>query len=144
MDRMELINMKNNMPFIPTTKETSIGKNIVWRPVKSWHSANFAGEKLTIMPGQDPKTGDRSGCMLEENGLHLCMIPLTVTHRIYWNKRTKKEVSTFLSYPDAMGCSNGKYFWELLNPNINDTERFFGDNAEEKMEERIKKLIGGK
>ena len=136
--------MKKNIPFIPTTKETSIGKNIVWRPVKSWHSGTHAGEKLTVMPGQDPKTGDKSGCMRELDGLPMCSIPYTVTHRIYWNTITKKEVSTFLSYPDAMGYSDGKYFWELLNPDIGDTERFFGNDAQEKMEERIKKLIGGK
>lgn len=114
--------------FIPGTYEREIAPNIVFRPIKSWHSATYAGERITII------NGDRSGCMLKD---HICHIPSTVTHRIYWNKVTKEEVSAFLSYPNAMGCYPD-YFWEIYSPKMSDCERF---GTEIEMETRILSLL---
>ena len=123
--------------FIPCTLERKISKNIVWRPIKSWHSATYAGEKLEKIPNKE----DRSGCMRIQFNYpqECCDIPKTVTHRIYWNKNTNDYISAFLSYPDGMGCST-EYFWEIYPVN-NDLERFFGENAEQEMEDKIKKLL---
>lgn len=123
--------------FIPTTMPRLIGRNVVFRPLRSWHSNTFAGEGLFKIPNSN----DSSGC-LEAFG-RTCMKPYTVTHRIYWNRRTGNTISAFLSYPDAMGMSNGEYFWETLGTNKDgDIERFFGPNAERQMEQAIIKTIG--
>jgi len=77
--------------FIPGTMEREIAPNIVFRPIRSWHSATYAGERLR-------KVGnDGSGCMrLDNDDTKICNIPLTVTHR------TGKRLSVFLSYPEGM------------------------------------------
>jgi hypothetical protein len=128
--------------FIPCTISRAIGDGIFFRPIRSWHSATFAGEKLTKMPGPD----DRSGCMWEErfHGLQVCCIPYTVTHRLYWHEsKPDKTISAFLSYPDAMGFSGG-YFWEAYGVEADDVSRYFGDGAEAEMEAAIKaKLLSG-
>jgi hypothetical protein len=126
--------------FIPATMERKIAKDIVFRPMKSWHSMTYAGEKLTKMPNSE----DRSGCMRDVNGMPMTSIPYTVTHRVYWHKKHPKEntISAFLSYPDAMGSSGGEYFWETLGTSKNrDIERFFGDDAEAKMEKKIIRVL---
>ncbi len=123
--------------FIPCTREREIAPDIVYRPVRSWHSDTYAGEQLTKNPGGE----DRSGCMFEEKfrGLRVCAIPLTVTHRLYWHKQNPNEfVSAFLSYPDAMGYAGpGQYFWEAYIGE--DVERFLGPDAEEEMEDAVMK-----
>lgn len=90
--------------FIPGTMERKISEKVVFRPIRSWHNGTYAGERLR-------KVGnDGSGCM-DVDGR--CRIPLTVTHRIYWNTLTNVQLSAFLSYPDAMGYFDGGYFWEI-------------------------------
>ena len=130
--------MINNMEFIPTTMEREIAPNIVFRQKKSWHSGTYAGEGLHIIPNN--KCGDRSGCLMQkkyDGVLEITTPPMTVCHRIYWNTKTKKEVSAFLSYPEAMGECD-EYFWETLGTaDGGDIERFLGDNAEKEMEEKI-------
>lgn len=126
--------------FIPTTIEREVAPNIVFRPIRSWHSATYAGEKLTKIPGTD----DGSGCMKLDSSPYseMCGIPLTVTHRLYWNKNNPdRTISAFLSYPNAMGCVD-EYFWETLGTGEDgDTERFFGDNAEKEMESKIIEIL---
>ncbi len=125
---------KRNQGFIPCTMARGIGDGIFFRPVKSWHSATYAGEKLTKIPG----SYDGSGCMWTErfHGLQVCCVPYTVTHRLYWHERDpSKTVSAFLSYPNAMGCSD-EYFWETSGIG-DDVERHFGDDAEADMEKFI-------
>jgi len=134
--------MKENVLFIPCTMEREIAKDIVFRPIKSWHSNTFAGEKLLEMPGSE----DRSGCMklIKDKGyqMEMCMIPYTVTHRVYWHRKNPENmISAFLSYPEAMGCSDGEYFWEALGTAKEDIERFFGDSAEHDMEKKIIKAL---
>ena len=119
--------------FIPCTMARPIGGDVFFRPVRSWHSATYAGEGLEIVGG------DRSGCLMKGGVLSkMCSVPLTVTHRQYWHKRDPaRAVSAFLSYPNAMGCSDS-YFWETYGLG-DDVERWFGDNAEAKMERAIAK-----
>ncbi len=127
--------------FIPTTMEREIAKNIVFRPIKSWHSCTYAGERKEKLPDSN----DCSGCMRIIDRLPRCSLPLTVTHRIYWNKKNPDvKISAFLSYPDAMGCSSGKYFWEVYGTRKEDVERFFGDNAEKEMERKIIRVLNRK
>lgn len=111
--------------FIPATMEREIYKNIVFRPIRSWHSNTYAGERLKIY------NGDRSGCEMDDM---LCRIPYTVTHRLYWNKNNpEKTISAFLSYPNGMGnCAN--YFWEIYPAKNSDIERF---SCELRMEEYL-------
>lgn len=74
--------------FIPATMEREIHKDIVFRPIRSWHRGAYAGEQLKIV------NGDRSGCVNEAG---YCHAPLTVTHRLYWNKSNPdKSISAFL------------------------------------------------
>ena len=125
--------MEKQEKFIPTTTAREIARGIVFRPVRSWHSDTFAGEQIT------ERHGDGSGCMKLVDGMKMCPIPYTVTHRLYWNvKNPDYTISAFLSYPDAMGISGGEYFWETLGTEKDgDIERFFGVNAEAKMEKKI-------
>jgi hypothetical protein len=122
--------------FIPATTARAIGSGVFFRPVKSWHSGTYSGEKLEHMPGSN----DRSGCLYDVKvggALRTCSPPLTVTHRLYWHERDpSKTISVFLSYPDGMGCSDGKYFWESygLDQHQGDIERYFGESAETEME----------
>lgn len=120
--------------FIPCTIARAIGDGVFFRPIKSWHSATYAGEKLEYVPGST----DRSGCARkDEYDMWACSVPYTVTHRFYWHERDPtKIVSAFLSYPDAMWFSDGKYFWETYHIS-DDVERWFGDNAEQEMEAAI-------
>lgn len=130
----------SNDRFIPCTMEREISKNIVFRPVRVWHSNSYAGERLLNV------SGDCSGCMKKLFNQEVCNIPYTVTHRLYWNKKNPKlRVSAFLSYPDAMGCSDGKYFWEICSTRKDgDIERYFGDDAEKEMEKDIIKFLNKK
>ena len=117
--------------FIPGTTEREIARDIFFRPLRSWHSATYAGEGLTEV------NGDRSGCADKSNPYFpTCRVPLVVTHRCYWNKRTGKRLSAFLSYPNAMGCYNS-YFWELY-PISDDIRRFA---SESEMERCIKRIL---
>lgn len=116
--------------FIPATMARSIGDGVFFRPIRSWHSATYAGEGLTKIPGSD----DSSGCLRDG----MCPQPRSVTHRAYWHKRNPKAtVSVFLSYPNAMGACD-QYFWEMYPGPDGDVERFIGDDAEAKMEEFVK------
>lgn len=123
--------------FIPATAARSIGGGVFFRAIRSWHSATFAGEKLEKIPGSQ----DGSGCLYREHigGVLLtCAPPLTVTHRLYWHERDPSNtLSAFLSYPDAMGCSDGRYFWEACGIDPDDVTRYFGDAAETEMETAI-------
>lgn len=91
------------------------------------------------MPGSD----DRSGCARTDGPYSwMCNIPLTVTHRVYWHESDPaKTVSAFLSYPNAMGCSD-TYFWETYGLG-DDVERWFGDTAEADMEAAISAHFAG-
>jgi len=124
--------------FIPCTSPRAIGDGIFFRPVRSWHSNSFAGEKIT------ERNGDRSGCAWVEkfHGLEVCSIPLTVTHRLYWHESDpSKTISAFLSYPDGMGYSDGEYFWEALGIEPDDVTRYFGADAETELETAIKQTL---
>lgn len=114
--------------FIPATSPRQISPHIYFRPIRSWHSATYAGEGLTVV-----KT-DKSGYLLN-NGL--CYAPKTVTHRIYWHDETNKFISAFLSYPDAMGCVD-EYFWEIYPGDNEDVDRFF---SEAEMEAKIISIL---
>lgn len=122
--------------FIPTTMSRHIGDNVFFRPIRSWHSGTYAGERLTHMPDND----DRSGCVREDaRGILICRPPYTVTHRLYWRHPDQaKIISAFLSYPNGMGACD-EYFWEVysIEPDGGIT-RFTGENAEAKMEEVIR------
>ncbi len=127
--------------FIPCTLTRSIGNGVVFRPIKSWHSATFAGEGLLKIPESD----DGSGCVrpsTEGSYQKLCPIPLTVTHRLYWHESNPdKTISAFLSYPEAMGYYGDKeYFWEIYGTG-DDIERFGGEQAEAEMEVVICKFF---
>lgn len=123
---------KREREFIPCTMARSIGSGIFFRPVKSWHSGVYSGEKLEHIPGSE----DRSGCARKIGYGWECSVPLTVTHRVYWHEHDpSKTVSAFLSYPNAMGVSD-EYFWETYGIG-DDVERWFGDNAEQEMENTI-------
>lgn len=131
---------KRQQQFIPATVARAVGEGVFFRPIKSWHSGTYAGEKLRKMPGTD----DGSGCVRTDTaskyGGLICNPPLTVTHRLYWSQRDpEKTVSAFLSYPDAMGAEN-EYFWETYGIS-DDIEHFFGENAEEEMEEFIRQFF---
>lgn len=128
---------KRQQEFIPATVARSIGDGVFFRPIRSWHSGTFAGEKLDSIPGSD----DRSGCLYTERVggiLRTCSPPMTVTHRLYWHERDpSKTLSAFLSYPNAMGCSE-EYFWEAYGIDPEDVTRYFGDDAETEMETAIR------
>jgi len=130
--------MKTN-EFIQKTMERKVSGQIVFRPIKSWHSNTYAGERLEKMPFSKE---DGSGCMRRVNGMNMCYIPFTVTHRLYWHKKNPKEkISVFLSYPDGMGACE-EYFWEVYSIRKDgDIKRFYGDNAEEEMEKEIVKFL---
>lgn len=136
---MESVAVKVNQLFIPATMSRSIGDGVFFRPIRSWHSATYAGEKLTKIPN----TNDGSGCVRNPSDIiRVCSIPLTVTHRLYWHERDhRKTVSAFLSYPNAMGACD-EYFWEVYRIG-DDIERYFGENAEAEMEEIIRKHFNG-
>lgn len=117
--------------FIPCTTARAINSDVFFRPVRSWHSGTFSGEKLEVV------RGDRSGCARKEGAYSWsCPIPLSVTHRLYWHKNAPdKTISAFLSYPNGLGCAD-EYFWETYGLG-EDVERWFGDNAETEMEAAI-------
>ena len=120
--------------FIPATMEREIAKDIVFRPIKSWHSNTYAGEKEEHLPNET----DRSGCARKIDGLWYCPIPLSVTHRKYWHRKNPKyTISAFLSYPNGLGAVD-KYFWEALGTINKYEERFF---SEEEMERKIIKKL---
>jgi hypothetical protein len=113
--------------FIPGTTEREVAPNIVFRPIRSWHSGTYAGEKLRDV------NGDRSGCLVDKKlggFVDLCTVPYTVTHRIYWNKETGKNISAFLSYPGAMAIGD-RYFWEI-HPYKGDIARFDSEDVMER------------
>lgn len=118
--------------FIPCTMARQIGDTgVFFRPVKSWHSGTYAGERLYELPD----SGDRSGCLRPDGRADP---PYTVTHRMYWHERAPEhKVSAFLSYPNGMGAMDD-YFWECngVDPN-GDVTRFTGDDAESEMETAI-------
>jgi hypothetical protein len=128
--------------YIPCTREISIGRNVVYRPLRRWSAGTYAGEGIGSIQG------DRSGCVHVESGRRLCSPPNVVTHRRYWNTRAPDiGVSAFLSYPHGMGAVDD-YFWEIYgggepedphdrNPEDNDILRFMGPSAESDMEARI-------
>lgn len=118
--------------FVPGTRVIDVGRGVVYRPLRSWHSGVFAGERLVREPGED-----KSGCIIGKLGaLDVCMPPYSYTHRLYWNVNDpEKYVSCFLSYPNGMGPIP-TYFWEVM---LNDVERF---DSEEEAEEAIRNAIG--
>ena len=128
--------MNDEDRFIPLTMERDIGRGVVFRPIRSWHSLTYAGERLETMPG----TKDRSGCMRPDGGVTpTCSIPYSVTHRLYWNKKNPDvTISVFLSYPSGMGACD-RYFWEVYGKGIEDCERFF---SETEMEQKILEVLG--
>lgn len=118
--------------FIPGTMARPIGDGVFFRPIKSWHSGTYAGEGL--YSAHD----DSSGCLVKGTGKYrdLAYAPLTVTHRVYWHERDpSKTVSSFLSYPEAMGCCE-TYFWEIYAGD--ETPRFA---TEEEMETAVKEWL---
>jgi hypothetical protein len=120
--------------WLPCTRAIAIGGGVFYRPIRSWHSGTYAGERLTIV------RGDKSGCMMAGGplGRDVAPLPNTATHRLYWHKSDPDAVvSAFLSYPGGMGCCD-EYFWET---NIGDCERFTGPSAEEEMEASIRKHL---
>jgi hypothetical protein len=124
--------------FIPCTREIEIGNGIVYRPIRSWHSGNYAGEQL------DEVDGDRSGCLfppkLAGGAEGLTAAPLTVTHRLYWHRNNpEKTVSAFLSYPGGMGACKA-YFWEIL-PGRNDPDDIDRYFSEDDMEQAIREIL---
>lgn len=120
--------------FIPATRAVPIGRDVVYRPIRSWHSGTFAGEGLRTVGD------DASGCVIGEmRGFDVAMLPKSVTHRIYWNiDKPEQSVSAFLSYPNGLGSRN-TYFWEMMLPEGEDVERF---DSEEEMELVIRNTIG--
>lgn len=134
--------------FVPTTCERHITKEIVFRPVRSWHQCTFAGE------GLEKHKGDGSGCIRKDADLikidlYNAMAPKTATHRVYWHKANPEfHVSAFLSYPNGMS-SEPVYHWEIHpveyvdsdGEKFDDIERFFGDDGELKMEEKVKEIL---
>jgi len=119
--------------FLPCTREIEIAPGIVYRPVRSWHAGNLAGERLR------EEGGDRSGCVFNVGAREVTNPPYTATHRLYWSKeRPDATISAFLSYPGGMGACQ-EYFWEAY---IGDEpERFTGDNAEVEMESAIARSL---
>jgi hypothetical protein len=120
--------------FIPGTMEREIAPDIVFRPVRSWHGGTYAGEGLTEVKG------DRSGCLLYKDGMDMTSRPLSVTHRIYWNRKNPKiTISAILSYPDGI-CSGNVYVWETLGTSSSGiaTEHFMN---EKEMEDKIIKVL---
>lgn len=117
--------------FIPGTMNRQITPEIVYRPIRSWHSLTYAGEGLRSVGG------DGSGCVHEND---MCRKPLSVTHRLYWRVADPTDtISAFLSYPGGMGYWEKKYFWEIYYPRcIEDVERFL---EEEEMERRVVQLL---
>ncbi len=115
--------------FVPCTRAISVGAGVVYRPLRSWHSGVFAGERLDIV------NGDRSGCVIKSQYCRdgVAPIPYTYTHRLYWNAEGR-TVSAFLSYPNGMGCSES-YFWEAM---LEDVERFW---SEEEMEDAVRAAL---
>ena len=119
--------------FIPATMARPIGDGVFFRPIRSWHSGTYAGERLTKIPG----TTDLSGCLGHHDR------PLTVTHRVYWNETApEKIVSSFLSYPDGMGACD-VYFWEAYPSPEGDIERWTGEDAEQIMEDTVRSWLKG-
>jgi hypothetical protein len=122
--------------FIPCTREVPIGRGVVYRPLRSWHSGVLAGEGITSVHG------DGSGCLKRDAAAsehYVAPRPQTVTHRVYWNvKDPTNRVSAFLSYPNAMGCCD-EYFWEA---NLDDCQRWVGPRAEEEMEAAMLSCLG--
>lgn len=124
--------------FIPATMSRAIGDGVFFRPIRSWHSGTYAGEKLEHMP----QSTDRSGCLVDEylgGVVRLCCPSLSVTHRLYWHEnQPDKTISAFLSYPNGMGAAN-EYFWEALGLDPDgDITRYFGKNAETELEVVVK------
>jgi len=66
---------------------------------------------------------------------------IAVTHRIYWHKKNPKlKISAILFYPGY--ASIQEYFWETLGTRKDDEiERFFGKDAERKMERKIIRVL---
>jgi hypothetical protein len=122
--------------FIPTMMNRMISKSVCFRQVKCWHSLTYAGEGLTKIPNQD----DASGCIGKDGR---CNKPYSVCHRVYWNVVNPAiQISAVLSYPKGLGgCDT--YFWEIYSSGkfFDDCERFFGENGEKKMEQRIIELM---
>lgn len=111
--------------FIPTTCEREIAPNIVFRPIRSWHSNTYAGEGLYKV------NGDGSGCLKRSgHALEVCYKPYTVTHRAYWHKQTGEYISAFLSYPSGMGAVD-QYFWEIHDSSDDYEARFFSETEME-------------
>lgn len=122
--------------FIPTTREIAIGRGVVYRPIRSWHSGVLAGEGLV------KQQGDSSGCIIVVGDRNLAPQPRTVTHRLYWNVKDverKRVISAFLSYPYGM-TARDDYHWEAYLEH--EPEWFMGDNAETEMEARILGELG--
>ena len=116
--------------YIPCTSPRTVADGIEFRPIRSWSSATYAGEGLRI------HRGDRSGCI---EAYDRCRPPKTVTHRVYTNFKTEKQISAFLSYPDAMGYwGNAEYFWEIYPAADGDIARF---GTEDEMEKEVVKLL---
>lgn len=132
--------MRKEGNFIPATMARAIGTGVFFRPMRSWHSGTYAGERLYKMP----ESNDRSGCLFEEKAhdFDICSPPLTVTHRNYWHERDAgKTLSAFLSYPGGMGADQ-EYFWEVYwRQRELDIERFYWPEAEAEMEVKIRKFL---
>ena len=119
--------------FVPATRAISIGGGVIYRPLRSWHTGVYAGERLTVVDG------DRSGCLYEDEPRKgLTTSPKSYTHRIYWNPDVPAvTVSAFLSYPHGMGVCDG-YFWEAMLNREGGPDRF---GSEEECEAAIRELL---
>lgn len=127
--------------FIPCTREIEIGRSVVYRPVRMWHSGTYAGEGFTSV------RGDGSGCLKRgaeaTHDHHIAPRPSSVVTRLYWNRnKPARKISALLSYPGGMGCVD-EYFWEAtIESDTDGITRWTGDNAEAEMEEAIRQEIG--
>ncbi len=67
-------------------------------------------------------------------------LKLAVTHRIYWHRKNPEvTVSAVLFYP---GLAVKEYYWETLGTRKDEEiERFFGRDAERKMERKIIRVL---
>lgn len=114
--------------FFPCTMWRAIGNGIFWRPYKHWAQGYKAAEGLEV------DHGDHSGCLKMVNGIRMTDAPLVVSARIYRKEGCREDISAVFSYPNGLSI-HPDYFWEIYGGN--DIVRFFGPDAEQKMEAAI-------
>lgn len=119
----------NNYPG-GVTFPLDIGHGIFVENKRHWGMASYAGEGLSEVEG------DASGCLLREG---MCRAPRIAIYRHYWSK--KGRLSCFLSYPNGMGWSQDRYFWEIYSLEgklFEDVERY---DTEQGMLSRVVEIL---